>query len=264
VTGAGHNLRVAQMPAVSHVNGRRIVIYAMAEREFSVGGEDTPGANPLDLISFVQAVRQYKQDGTFIVFGHGGKEHYPYPTPEMVRRSRFMVDMGADAVIWSHTHCPLPWETYAGRPIIYGLGNLVFEPLGTEQPMWHQGYLARLEIDGCEVRFEPIPYTQSLHAIGATSMKPSEALALHRELLIKGEELQDDALMASKWKAACQLHRVDYLSMLFASSPALSRFQRLLMPLHARKAVLQSLLLVQCETHREILETLFSDERSRG
>ncbi len=49
----------------------------MAEREFSIADEKTPGANPLDVIDFVKAVRSYKKDGLFIVLMHGGKEYYP-------------------------------------------------------------------------------------------------------------------------------------------------------------------------------------------
>src|SRR5262249_32984218 len=113
--------------------------------------------------------------------------------------------------------------------------------------------------------FEPIPYTQSLDERGARSMEASEAASFVRELLKRGEELRDSALMQSRWKALCALNRTDYLDMLFAPAPGLGRFQQLLRSfLHPRKAILQSLLLVQCETHREILETIFSDERSRG
>jgi poly-gamma-glutamate synthesis protein (capsule biosynthesis protein) len=265
VVGAGDNLRAAKAPAISQVNGQRVVVYSMAEREFSLADETTPGANPLDLINFVQAVRLHKQDGIFIALVHGGREYYPYPTPEMVRRSRFMVEMGADAVIWCHTHCPLPWETYAGRPIVYGLGNLIFEPLGAVAPSWHQGYLVRLDIDGNEVRLTPIPYVQSLDAIGARCMGEAEALAFLQELRERSGELKDSSLMETKWRESCRLQRVDYLSMLFAYSPIMNRLRRVLLPLlHSRRDILQSLLLVQCETHREILETLYRDERSRG
>jgi hypothetical protein len=262
--GAGANLAAAQQPVIRQVNGQRVVIYSMAEREFSLADATTPGANPLDLIDFVQAVRHHKKDGVFIALFHGGREYYPYPTPEMVRRCRFMVEMGADAVICCHTHCPLPWEIHAGRPIIYGLGNLVFEPLRASSPSWHQGYMARLEIDENGVRFEPIPYTQSLGAIGARSMALAEGAAFRKELERRGEELKDLDLMAAKWKDFCQQEKNDYLSELFGYPKPMLRFRRQLVPLiHSRRAVLQSLLLVQCETHREVLENILQAERTR-
>jgi poly-gamma-glutamate synthesis protein (capsule biosynthesis protein) len=260
--GAGANLAEAQAPVIRQIKGRRIVIYAMAERETSVADETMPGANPLDLIHFVQAVREHKQDGIFITLVHGGAEFYPYPSPEMVRRSRFMIDIGADAIICCHTHCALPWEMYGGRPIIYGLGNLIFEPLGPVQQSWHQGYLANLLIDGSEVRLEPIPYTQSL---GARSMSTTESAAFLQELQERSGELKDLGRLEKHWREFCQHQKTDYLALLFAYSPKMDRFRRILLPiLHSRKEILTSLLLIQCETHREVLETLFREERSRG
>ncbi|MBC8003712.1 MAG: CapA family protein [Opitutaceae bacterium] len=262
IVGGGANLAEARTPIVRQINGRRIVICSMAEREFSIADEANPGANPLDLITFVQTVREYKQDGIFITLVHGGLEYYPYPTPEMIRRCRFMVEMGADAVICCHTHCPLPWETYAGRPIVYGLGNLIFEPFGLARPSWYQGYLARLEIDENGVRFEPVPYTQSRDSIGATAMGGPEASAFLAELRVRNGELEDVGLLENKWREFCRLQRAEYLSMLFAYSPLMDRFRRLTLPrLHSKKDIGQALLLVQCETHREILETIFRDER---
>jgi hypothetical protein len=224
-----------------------------------------PGANPLDLINFVQAVREHKQDGIFIALVHGGAEYYSYPSPEMVRRSRFMIDMGADAVVCCHTHCPLPWETYAGRPIVYGLGNLVFEPLGPTRSSWHEGYLAQLQIEGNEVRFEPIPSTQSLASLGVTSMETLRSKEFLAELVQRNGDLKNSGVLEKKWTEFCERQRPEYLSMLFAYSPTMDRLRRILLPLlHPRREVQTSLLLAQCETHREVLETLFKEERLRG
>jgi poly-gamma-glutamate synthesis protein (capsule biosynthesis protein) len=127
VVGAGDNIDEAKAPFVTHLEGQRVVVYSMAEREYSIADERTPGANPLDLIRCVQAIQSHKKGGVFIVLIHGGLEFYSFPSPELVRRCRFLVEMGADDVVCSHTHCPLPWEFHANRPIVYGLGNLVFE-----------------------------------------------------------------------------------------------------------------------------------------
>lgn len=79
VVGAGDTLRAAREPVVRHVSGRRIVVYSMAEREFSVADRTTPGANPFDLIEYVRAIRLHKQDGIFIAIVHGGKEYILTP-----------------------------------------------------------------------------------------------------------------------------------------------------------------------------------------
>jgi poly-gamma-glutamate synthesis protein (capsule biosynthesis protein) len=260
--GAGSNIEEAQKPFIKEINGERVVIYSMAEREFSIADEKTPGANPLDLINFVNAIRQHKQQGIFIVLVHGGKENYPYPSPEMVRRCRFMVDMGADAVICCHAHCPLPWEIYADRPIVYGLGNLIFEALGQEQDDWYVGYLARLSIEDEQVHLEVIPYFQSHVHLGAKKMDEKARKRFFNEMERKNNEVKDSVFLEDRWLKYCRQQRAQYLEELFGYNRLMSKARNLLLrTLHSKKEVLNALLLTQCETHKEILNTIFKDER---
>ena len=260
--GAGFNIEEAQRPFVKEINGERIIIYSMAEREFSIVGERTPGANPLDLINFVNAIRQHKQQGIFIVLVHGGKEYYPYPSPEMVRRCRFMVDMGADAVICCHTHCPLPWEIYAEKPIVYGLGNLIFESTRKEPDCWYEGYLGRLTVDDNQVRLETIPYFQSQARPGAQKMGENARKRFLNEMQEKSIQLKDSAFLEEQWVKYCRERRNTYLSGLFGYNRPMRKLGKLFLPiLHSKEAVLEALHLVQCETHQEILNTIFKDER---
>jgi hypothetical protein len=262
VVGAGLNLAEAHAPFVTEVDGQRIVLYAMAEREFSLAEGETAGANPLDLIQFVQAVQTYKQGGIFLVLVHGGKEHYPYPSPEMVRRSRFLVDMGADAVVCCHAHCPLPWEVYRDRPIVYGLGNLIFEPLRRPPAGWHDGYLARLSVAGGKVGLEVIPYHQSRPDPGARLMDADARQSFLSGMEERNRCLQDPAGLEERWRCYCQDLREEYLTVLFGYNKLMQRFRRpLLRKLHSRAEVLGALLLVQCETHQEVLNTIFRKER---
>ena len=263
--GAGFNIVEAQKPFIKEINGNRIVIYSMAEREFSIADEKTPGSNPLDLINFVNAIRQHKQQGIFIVLVHGGSEFYPYPSPEMVRRCRFMVDMGADAVICCHTHCPLPWEIYADRPIIYGLGNLVFEPLHEQTPTWNEGYLAKLTIEDGYVHFGAIPYFQSKDCSGAKKMNESEKKLFFDEMEKKCNQVKNAEFMEVQWTNYCRQQKDIYLPYLYGYNRIMIKLRKLLLPLlHSKEASRRALLLVQCETHQEILNTLFKDERQGG
>lgn len=262
--GAGSDIEEANMPLITEINGERIVVYSMAEREYSMADHNTPGANPLDLINFVTAIRKHKRQGIFIVLIHGGKEFYPYPSPEMARRCRFMVEMGADSVICSHTHCPLPWEIYHDRPIIYGLGNFVFEPQNESLPSWYEGYLARLSIDKRRVHFEAIPYLQSQPMPGARKMDDGEMKRFFNEMEKKRDQLKDRAFLETIWLQYCQQQKNRYLSALFGYRNIMRKFQKLFLTiLHSATEKQRSLLLVQCETHREILTTIFKNERKR-
>jgi poly-gamma-glutamate capsule biosynthesis protein CapA/YwtB (metallophosphatase superfamily) len=264
IVGAGMNIAEAQRPFVTQISGQRIVLFAMAEHEFSEADEKTPGANPLDLINFVNAVRLYKLQGFFIVLVHGGQEYYPYPSPEMIRRCRFMVDMGADAVICCHTHCALPWEIHSNRPIIYGLGNLVFESPCKEPESWYEGYLARLTIEAGQVHFEAIPYTQfKNHQLGARMMDQDARNLFFADMNEKNSKVNDNAFISDKWLNHCRQQRHTYLASLFGYNRLIHRMRNLLLrTLYSKKDILRALHLVHCETHQEVLNTIFKEERS--
>jgi hypothetical protein len=260
--GAGSNIEEAKTPFVKEMNGRRIVIYSMAEHEFNIADEKTSGANPLDLINFVNIIHRYKQQGIFVVLIHGGYEYYPYPSPEMIRRCRFMVDMGADAVICCHTHCPLPWEIYADRPIVYGLGNLIFETKVPMHASWYEGYLAQLIIEDEKVLFEAIPYSQSRIRTGASKMDKSARNHFLDEMGRKNDQLKDNEFLEDRWLKNCRQRKETYLTELFGYNRLMQKASSLLLKtLHSKKEILRALHLVQCEAHQEVLNTLFKDER---
>lgn len=263
LVGAGRCLREAQTPLIKQINGQQIIIYSMAEREFSIADDHTPGANPLDLINFVNVIRQHRQPRIFIVLIHSGTEYYPYPSPEMVRMCRFMVDMGADAVICCHTHCPLPWEVYANKPIIYGLGNLIFESPSTIKSSWYEGYLARLNFHHRQVRLEVVPYFQFKTQPGAQKMDTISRNNFFATMNTRCSQLKDIRFLKDQWLQYCQSHTETYLSWLFAYNRPMHKLRKLLRPLfHSKEAILRALLLVQCESHREILHTIFQDIKS--
>jgi poly-gamma-glutamate synthesis protein (capsule biosynthesis protein) len=256
--GAGANIEEANMPFIKNIKGENIIVYAMAEREFSVADRKSPGANPLDLINFINTINKYKQFGIFIVLIHGGKEYYPYPTPEMIRRCHFMIDMGADAVICSHTHCPLPWEIYSNKPIIYGLGNLIFESKNKMPDYWYKGYLAKLEIDNKSVIFKPIPYLQSMNFQGAKKMDIISEKIFINELENRSAKLKNIDFIEKEWIKFSLQNKEKYLSALFGYNKVMMKIKKFLLPmLHSEEEIRRALLLVQCETHREVLETIF-------
>jgi poly-gamma-glutamate synthesis protein (capsule biosynthesis protein) len=262
VVGAGMNIREAQIPLVEEIDGQRIVIYAMAEREFSTADRNTPGANPLDLISFVNAIRLYKQQGLFIVLLHGGKEYYAYPSPEMIRRCRFMIEMGADAVVCCHTHGPLPWEVHAERPIIYGLGNLIFESDSEEPDPWYEGYMAKLTIENGQIRFDPIPYVQSKKMPGVCGMDHATRERFLEDIQVRGSRLKDGAFIEDQWGGYCRGQRIPYLTGLFGYNRFMRKLRKLLLrTIHSHKDILQALHLVKCETHQEVLSEILDQER---
>lgn len=261
--GVGENLVRAGTPLVKDIEGRRIVLYAMADHEFSAAGRNAAGANPLDLVECVHAIRLHKREGFFIVLVHGGNEYYPYPSPDMVKRCRFMIEMGADAVVCCHAHCPLPWEIYAGRPIVYGMGNLVFESSHDKPDGWYEGYLAQLTLQGSEICFEPIPYVQSREP-GARRMDADHRGRFLADMAERNRRLDDFEFLEALWGEHCRRKHDTYLASLFGLGRLRRRLrQPLLRVWPGDAAVRQALLLVRCEAHREVLTTIFDEMRDR-
>jgi poly-gamma-glutamate synthesis protein (capsule biosynthesis protein) len=62
-----------------------------------------------------------------VVFPHWGDEYTHEPTGPQVAAAHAFIDAGADMVIGAHPHVVQPFEVYRGKPIIYSLGNAMFD-----------------------------------------------------------------------------------------------------------------------------------------
>lgn len=126
--GAGDNLEAASKPVFFEANGKQVGIYACAEHEFSIAKDHFPGANPIDHLNIPDHIVQCRAKCDYlIVLYHGGKEYYRYPSPELQKVCRKIVEKGADLVICQHSHCLGSYEQYLNGTIVYGQGNFVFD-----------------------------------------------------------------------------------------------------------------------------------------
>ncbi len=62
-----------------------------------------------------------------IIFIHWGPEYQKNPSKRQEQLAHLFIDAGADLVIGHHPHIPQTRETYKGVPIIYSLGNFIFD-----------------------------------------------------------------------------------------------------------------------------------------
>lgn len=74
-------------------------------------------------------IRQTKQDPNdrVIIFPHWGAEYVYKHAPSQEKSAQAWIDAGADAVIGSHPHVIEDSQIYNNKPIIYSLGNLLFD-----------------------------------------------------------------------------------------------------------------------------------------
>ncbi len=62
-----------------------------------------------------------------IVYPHWGNEYQFTPSAAQAEAAHQFVDAGADAIIGAHPHVIQTYENYRGVPIIYSLGNFLFD-----------------------------------------------------------------------------------------------------------------------------------------
>lgn len=86
-----------------------------------------------------------------VVFLHWGAEGVARVLAGQRRLAHELVDAGADIVVGSHAHVLQEHEWYRDRLIAYGLGNFVFNGMGTHRDTRIGGYL-EVDVDGANLR----------------------------------------------------------------------------------------------------------------
>ena len=86
-----------------------------------------------DFAALCERVATYKTlfpERAVLVYLHWGTEYAAQPRPAQRQQAHDLVDAGAAAVVGAHPHVVQPVEFYRGRPIIYSLGNFLFDQRG--------------------------------------------------------------------------------------------------------------------------------------
>jgi len=264
--GAGADSRQAGQILVWNISGLRVGFLGAAEREFNMSARDTWGANPLDPVAMARSLRAHRHEIDFLVaLVHGGREYYPYPTPRLQQLCRFLVEEGAHAVICQHSHCPGSYEEYEGALIVYGQGNLLFDAPRVQKQLWHQGFLVTLHPGDAYRNFsyEFVPYRQSQEKPGAHRLSDESAAAFVAELARRRREVEADGFVERQWNDYCRSQKYLYSSRLRGHGRLLRLLNR---KIHftdwlvSKESKLDQRNVIECETHREVLETLWKED----
>lgn len=168
--GAGSNLDEASSILYKSINGETLAIINCTENEFSIATDKGAGANPLNPIKLYYSIKEARNFSSYVlVIIHGGHENYQYPSLRMVELYRYLIDVGADAVINGHQHCFSGYEVYNNKPIIYGLGNFCFDYPNKVNSPWNKGYMVSLELTNGQTKLHTLyPYEQCNGTPGIT------------------------------------------------------------------------------------------------
>lgn len=144
--GAGRTLALARQPLVLERGGFKVAL--LGSNGFraltTAATADRAGSAPLEEEQVLEDIRAAKSRADAVVpFVHWGPENTPQPRPAQARLARKMIDAGAAAVIGAHPHVTQTVEMHAGRPIVYSLGNFVFDYFPGDPPEW-TGWVVKL------------------------------------------------------------------------------------------------------------------------
>lgn len=159
--GAGENLAGAAQPYIFEKDGVKVGVLACAEREFSIAGESSPGANPFDPLETPDQVQRLRAEcDHVVVLYHGGVECYRYPSPNLRKTLRKLAEKGAGLILCQHSHCVGCFEEHAGATIVYGQGNLLFDLKNDE--FWRTALAVKATFhNGLTVQYLPVVHEDS-------------------------------------------------------------------------------------------------------
>ncbi|MDA3802507.1 MAG: CapA family protein [Patescibacteria group bacterium] len=157
-TGAGLNISEARKPAILNIDGDKYAFLSYAyPKDYSIATDNRHGLVNMDEDKMVDDILKLKAQENppnyIIILMHGGIEYTTKPNWQQKQFAHLAIDSGADMIVGHHPHWPQIYEVYNDSPIIYSLGNLIFDQMWSEETRqgiilestWQNG-LKRLEL----------------------------------------------------------------------------------------------------------------------
>ena len=262
--GGGENIVAAEAVLYKKFGDEVLAIVNVCETEFSIASPQRAGSAPLDVVKvYHRIVDAHKQSDYVLVIIHGGHEHFQLPSPRMKELYRFFIEVGADAVVNHHQHCYSGYEEFMGKPIIYGLGNFLFDHPKKRGCIWNEGYLAMIEFSTKRVSFTPVPYIQCDEK-AIVKLLRGERLQIFEQLFASiNDAITDDRLFEDKWN---EYVRKRSQTIITPFTPYNNEYVRAAVGRHwipyciPRKKMAEMLNYIICEAHRDLLTIAMQDK----
>lgn len=144
-------------------------------------------SSPAPLTSAAQAIAGARDSGAVVIVTvHWGSEYQPVPNLRQRAIADALIEAGA-ALVWGHhPHVLQPVERVAcdlprGCPVLYSLGNAVFDQVGLADTRRSAVILARVDESGV-IDLRALPFTIDVHRGRLTAVTPADAEAVMRRL----------------------------------------------------------------------------------
>lgn len=252
--GAGAKLSSAYSAIRMAKESRTVSVLSVCENEFGIAGESEAGSagyHPRILMKAIKAEKAIS-DWVVVVF-HGGNEFNPLPSPDTQERYRLVCDMGADAVIAGHTHCPQGYEIYDGKPIVYSMGNFLFKNAQKtdDRDSWYYGYFTILDIQEEKMSLDIVPYKFDVAGTKITVFDGEDRAKMTKYIADLSEIIQNPVELKQYFKGWSMNH--PWIPQLPKNFHELADYN-----------ASGSYDLLKCEAHlsqaKQVLEILFNDE----
>ena len=256
--GAGQTIKEALKPQIISCGNNKIGIYSCVEHEFTVATENESGANPIDLLETPDHIVELKKQCDYvIVLYHGGKEQYRYPSPDLQKTCRKLVEKGADLVVCQHSHCIGCEEKYLKGRIVYGQGNFLFDRSNSEY--WQTSLLIVLS-DNFEVKYVPLKKNKNTVRLA----KGYDAANILEQFNLRSEEILDPKKVYQHYDELATYYKNFYLLSVMKIKRGLlyriiNKLSKGLLEKTISNAAYNSMYkytlrnYVECEAHRELL-----------
>lgn len=189
--GGGKNIEEAHQPAIIEKNG---IVFSFLNygypEDLYVAGTSTPGIAAMDIERMKTDVAASKKiSDVTIVIMHAGIEYVSSPNRQQTEFARQAIDSGADLVVGHHPHWVQTTEIYQGKPILYSLGNLVFDQMWSTET--RQGALAEVSFRSKEIRsIKIIPLRIDDYGQATAELEDSEKNQILRRMGLANQEIK--------------------------------------------------------------------------
>ncbi len=157
--GAGMNRPAAHAPAWFDIAGQHVALFGYdAVRPAYNATAERAGSARLVAASYRADIAGARDAGAdvVVVFPHWGVEYRAAPTARQRAQARALATAGAALVLGSHSHWAGAMEQNRGHPVLYSLGNLIFDLTRSEETV--EGVIVEVTFIGArpaQIRLHP-------------------------------------------------------------------------------------------------------------
>lgn len=147
-TGAGFNKKEAEDPSIIEKNGIIFGFLGFSDvgPNWMEAKEETPGILLASDPNFESIINNAsKKCDILIVSFHWGEEYKTIHNNRQEALAHKAIDSGANMVIGHHPHVVQDIETYKNSPIVYSLGNFIFDQHFSKETMQGMLFIATFE-----------------------------------------------------------------------------------------------------------------------